>query len=1066
MTTFYLETEDIIKITGQRFYKRGLDYYKKGRVHRLSYNQSIDSWSAVVKGAQTYHVRIFFFEHDDLEAKCNCSAYETHFTCKHIAAVLLAISHQQDPSQSAIKEVIAQPTDPFPLRMIEIFEVMDRAIVEQQTTLQMDYTIIETKQAGQQEPHFKVALKCGMKQLYIVKDIQAFILAIKQKQSYSITDKFMYHPTEHKLTTNDLSMLDLINQAIGQAVIYADDYFDQNKREVIIPPFLINRFLSSLESCSYQLIKEDGTPISKLILHDRLSEIKFPIQYDNNLYHIDFSDLFSYRFYSSYGLLMKQSHVYPLTTEQKEVLAQIYRILPYRQKHQYLISRNKMAHFIGHVLPKLEQLGTTEFSPEAKETIEQKPLQIKLFIEEIKQTLSATVVFQYGQVELAPFQAQTAGEKVLARDFKKENELIQTLKASGFYYLNQRFQLFSHDHIYQFVNTVLPQLKEQVTVYLSKEVQALTEEVPSDLETYIQMDHYTGMLDVQFKMDGISKNEIQLILQALIEKQSFHRLESGTLLKLNDDRFKAFQSLVDQLHLRKKDVVDGHIELPTARSFQVKEALDPFNVNYSQAFQQLMSELNQTRNEQAILPTSLKVKLRDYQQHGFNWFKSLSRYRLGGILADEMGLGKTVQAISFIVSEKEKNNTDKLPSLILVPASLMYNWKKEYEKFAPNLKVKVMIGPKAERKKAIEKANDYDILITSYPLLRQDIALYDNLIFDIMILDEAQAIKNHLTLTAKATRRLKAKLRFALTGTPIENRLNELWSIFNTISPGFLGSKQQFSQYSSDYIKKITRPFILRRLKAEVLPELPEKIEFEQYAELTIDQKHLYLAYLEQLQQQVDTRIALNQFEQGKLELLTGLTRLRQICCHPQLFLDDYQGESGKLELLKTLLEQLYEQNRRVLIFSQFSSMLQLINQELTAKSYQTFYLDGQTPAKQRVEMADAFNNGERDLFLISLKAGGTGLNLTGADTVILYDLWWNPAIEAQAAGRAHRIGQTKNVEVIRLITEGTIEEKIFRLQEKKRQLVDEIIEPNETLLSSLNQEDLQILLSYDREID
>src|SRR5699024_8025875 len=378
-------------------------------------------------------------------------------------------------------------------------------------------------------------------------------------------------------------------------------------------------------------------------------------------------------------------------------------------------------------------------------------------------------------------------------------------------------------------------------------------------------------------------------------------------------------------------------------------------------FTNLLTTLQKPEKVDYQVPSTLNADLRDYQEVGFQWFKTLARYQLGGILADEMGLGKTIQAISFILSEKEIDQTK--PSIIIAPASLIYNWKKEFEKFAPTLDIEVVAGTKIERAEKINTNKRPDVWITSYPLIRQDSDLYQKVNFDVLILDEAQAIKNHLTQTAKATRKIMAKQRFALSGTPIENNLVDLWSIFQTISPGFLGRKKQFIQYSNEHIKRITRPFILRRLKTDVLTELPDKIEFEQYSELTNDQKKIYLAYLEQMQQQLDTIIDADQYEQEKIEILAGLTRLRQICCHPLLFLDDYHGDSGKLELLMTIVEQLRADNHRILIFSQFSSMLKIINERLDQQNYQTFYLDGQTPVKNRVDMAEAFNNGERDIF-------------------------------------------------------------------------------------------------------
>ncbi|MBM7541539.1 DEAD/DEAH box helicase [Amphibacillus cookii] len=1062
MSHLFLETKDIINITGQRFYKRGLDYFNKGRVNSLSYNPTIHSWSAVVKGANHYNVRIFFFENDDLEATCNCPAYETHYTCKHIAAVLLAVTNKQQPAQIINDEATANGTDPFPLRMIDAFsEPVDPTVTETER-LKIDFILNETRHSASQDPFFKLSLKVGEQQLFIVKDLQGFIQAIEYKQSIKITNNFAYQPQRHEINSADIHVLNLLKTVIAHANIYAHDYLDIDKREVVLPPFLFESFIKRLTLCSFQLTKETGEATNTLTIIDQLPEISFAIDLKTEqTYTIDFSQLFGYQFSRYYNYLYRDQHFYLLTDEQKDTLTQIYAILPYQQKKVYQISKDKMTYFVGHVLPHIKRLGTIKYSNEAQVTIKQFPLEVKLYIEEIKQALSVTVIFQYGDKQINPFEKQNPNDTVLIRAFKKEQHIIDLLKKSGFHYLNQRFQLFSYERIYQFIHEQLPLLQNEATVYLSEQAKTLKAEQQPSLATTVDHNAFTGMLDVHFNIDGISDDEIKNVLKALVERKKYYRLNNGPLIKLSDDAFQAFQTFADQLQLKQSELLDTHLQLNTAQSIQVDQALAGYQPNYSDTFHQLLEAIQQPQAINYRLPAALQAELRDYQKVGYQWFKALAQYQLGGILADEMGLGKTVQAISFIVSEKETDN--RQPSLVIAPASLIYNWKYEFEKFAPTLAVEVVAGSKQERQSLFQSENTPDVLITSYPLIRKDIKNYQALNFDIMILDEAQAIKNHLTQTAKATKAIQAKQRFALSGTPIENRLDELWSIFQTISPGFLGPKRQFLQHDKDYIQQITRPFILRRLKRDVLPELPEKIEIEQYTELTKEQKQVYLAYLQRIQQHVDTAIENNQFEQGKLEILAGLTRLRQICCHPGLFLDNYHGQSGKLDLLLTIIEQLREQDRRILIFSQFSSMLKMIAQQVNKHDYQAFYLDGQTPVKDRVTMADQFNNGERELFLISLKAGGTGLNLTGADTVILYDLWWNPAVEAQAAGRAHRIGQKNNVEVIRLITKGTIEEKIFQLQEKKRELVDEIIQPGETLLSSLDKEEVKALLSFDR---
>lgn len=1061
MAQFYLDPKDILKITGQRFYRRGVDLYKRGRVTKLTYNQVINSWRAIVKGGSHYQVSIFFFEDDDLEAKCDCSAYQTHYTCKHIAAVLLAISNHNSAISFVPEQRTVELTDPFPLRMIDLFETNETRLITKDTELIVHYQLEEKRHRFLKEAYYELQLKIGESQPFIVKDLPAFMKAIQFSEVHKITETFSYRPKEHFFDPIDSALFDLINQAIIHEQLYSPDFPTVDKRTVSLPPFLIKSFFDKLASRSFEINKEDQSVLTELELHEDLPKINFPITInEDQSFIINFQSLFDYQFSSYYQLLQKGKSFYFLTAEQQKMLEQIHTILPYRQKNGYQISKSKMTHFIGYVVPQLKSIGEVTFSKEAKEQVQQVPLESKLYLDLQKDALSVSVVFQYGKDKFFPNQSIPEQTKVLVRDFQAEHRLLTQLQKSGFRLLNKSYWLFNEEKIYQFIYQLLPELMEEVTVFMTDQVQALKADRDYHLDTNIEVNPSSGMLDIHFNIDGITKQDVQEVLYALIEKKMYHRLQNGALIKLTDDSFQAFQTLADELYFKKKQLTDSHLQLSPAKGLQLDHALENAPINYSETFSRLLTTLKEPSQFDDQVPDSLNAQLRDYQVTGFKWFKSLARYQLGGILADEMGLGKTIQAISFILSEKEIDNSR--PAIVIAPASLIYNWKKEFEKFAPTLNVKVVAGTRDERRAIFASNQQPDVWITSYPLIRQDINVYREFQFDVMILDEAQAIKNHLTQTAKATRLIEAKQRFALSGTPIENRLDELWSIFQTISPGFLGSKQEFIQYSNDYIRKTTKPFILRRLKTDVLPDLPEKIEFEQYSELTKEQKQVYLAYLERIERQLDAVVEADQFNQEKIEILAGLTRLRQICCHPSLFLENYQGESGKLELLLTIIEQLRVENRRILIFSQFSSMLKIIEKELNKLNYRSFYLDGQTPIKDRVEMAEAFNNGEREVFIISLKAGGTGLNLTGADTVILFDLWWNPAVEAQAAGRAHRIGQTKEVEVIRLITEGTIEEKIFQLQEKKRKLVDEIIQPGETLLSSLSETELRELLAFE----
>ncbi len=485
--------------------------------------------------------------------------------------------------------------------------------------------------------------------------------------------------------------------------------------------------------------------------------------------------------------------------------------------------------------------------------------------------------------------------------------------------------------------------------------------------------------------------------------------------------------------------------------YQLSQSFANFEqVQFTKEFLEMAAYLAQP--ERFPLPEfRVTTPLRDYQQIGVKWLSMLDTYGFGGILADDMGLGKTLQTISFLTSRLSEDSK----VLILAPSSLIYNWLEEFNRFAPELDVAVVHGTREQREEII--ANRKQILVTSYPSFRQDVELYKQERFDYLILDEAQVMKNAQSKIAQLLREFEVGNCFALSGTPIENHLTELWSIFQIVLPGLLPNKQAFSKMTAKELARTIQPFVLRRHKEDVLRELPDLIEVNVLNELTDEQKTVYLAQLQQMQSQV-LGATDAQINRSKIEILSGITRLRQICDTPSLFLDSYKGESGKLNSLRELLIQLKEGNRRVLIFSQFRNMLEQIESQLEEIGLTSYTLTGSTPANQRQEMTRAFNAGSRDAFLISLKAGGVGLNLTGADTVILVDLWWNPAVEAQAISRAHRMGQTEMVECYRLITRGTIEEKILELQENKRNLVKTVLDGNESR-SQLNAEDIREIL-------
>ena len=644
--------------------------------------------------------------------------------------------------------------------------------------------------------------------------------------------------------------------------------------------------------------------------------------------------------------------------------------------------------------------------------------------------LAVKLIFDYDSLRVAS--RKELEDLPFASDFRLEQKVFQTLLQAGFEadFESRRPALLPQD-IYAFFTHTLEKFRSLGRVAISPSLLALYQvEKPK-----IAVETKGSLLEIGFDFANIDQSEVEDALSALFASRDYFVTRSGKVLVFDEETKKVSKTLQK---LRAKKSKDGQIRTNRLAALQLTEVLeDQENVSFSDEFQQLAYDLRHP--EEFKLPIlQVDAELRDYQELGVKWLSMLDHYGFGGILADDMGLGKTLQTIAFLSTVL----MDSKNALILAPSSLVYNWQDEFGKFAPHLDIAVVYGSKPMRDSLI--AEKHQVMITSYASFRQDVEEYGRLSFDYLILDEAQVMKNDRTKIAQHLRNFEVKNTFALSGTPIENHMGELWSIFQIVLPGLLPAKREFLKMPAELVARFVQPFIMRRKKEDVLQELPDLTEVIYRNDLQDSQKAIYLAQLQQMQERV-LKATDEELNRDKIEILSGLMRLRQICDTPALFLEDYQGDSGKLDSLRELLEQIKSSNHRVLVFSQFRGMLDLIERELQNLEMEAFKITGSTPAKDRQEMTTAFNDGQNDAFLISLKAGGVGLNLTGADTVILVDLWWNPAVEAQAIGRAHRMGQERNVEVYRMITRGTIEEKIQELQESKKSLISTILDGTES---------------------
>ena len=591
------------------------------------------------------------------------------------------------------------------------------------------------------------------------------------------------------------------------------------------------------------------------------------------------------------------------------------------------------------------------------------------------------------------------------------------------------------------------------------------------VQTAVGVSVSSGMLDLKIDTGDIPPEELVDLLHSYRQKKKYHRLKNGTFVRMEESSVGMLEEMAAALRLTPKEMIRGNMHLPVYRALYLDRLLEEHEDVYSKRdshFKQIVKSFKTIKDADFEEPESLSATMRQYQKNGYRWLRTLESWNFGGILADDMGLGKTLQMIAVLLAAKLEGKTGT--SLIVTPASLVFNWGEEFKKFAPELKVTLAAGTQAERQKRLEESVHSDVLITSYDLLKRDAALYEGREFLYQVLDEAQYIKNHTTAAAKAVKVIKSRFRFALTGTPIENRLSELWSIFDYLMPGFLYGYDTFrrefeipvvknnDQEAMERLQRMVGPFILRRLKQDVLRDLPEKTEEVRYVQMTGKQRKLYDGQAIHLRSLLDHQSE-EEFNNSRFQVLTELTRLRQICCDPALCFEDYGDETAKTDACMELVQSAVDGGHRLLVFSQFTSMLDILSSRLDGEHVEHFMITGSTPKEKRLQLVNAFNGGAVPVFLISLKAGGVGLNLTGADMVVHYDPWWNLAAQNQATDRAHRIGQQKNVTVYKLITKDSIEEKVLELQETKRELADRIIGQGTEQAAPMTREDMLRLL-------
>ncbi|MBB6454485.1 SNF2 family DNA or RNA helicase [Salirhabdus euzebyi] len=1087
-----LNRQSIKNMFPDTIYRRGLSYYNQARVQQLTHNEHQNVWNAKVMGTHVYDVEVEILD-NELSYVCDCPAHDQYGFCKHSVAVLLEMLEMlvEDADKEQLESHLRQ-IEQHENKYQQGEELLSSSFTSEIINLFSNEISVpkKTNSTGSSsllgkplkvEFHIKhmpkpwdtsllsIEMKIGIDRVYVVKKLKELLDHIERQEELYFTQKFVYDPNIHFFEQGDLEVIQLLLN-----IYKSENFYHQrnrwlatssNDKGMTIPPYFADQLLSFIQyrNCSFEY---GDNMYPQIEWKEQKLPFNFELKENKDHFVLDLDNWGSTSYLEEYGYLLLEHQIYKLNPAQAAIIKGLDRVI-WEDSSQYLpIQREQLDSFLSYVLPKFKKVGEIKIQDKIAEEIIEPSLDGKLYLYMDEGRLLANLEYHYDDIIIYPFHTDTVenvgNSKVLVRDIEQEQEIMHLMEHSFFKFNGEQLYIEDEEAMFDFMYEFLPRFDEKLNVFMTNQVRNLLLEESKYPSIQVELDARQNFLEVNFDLADIDNEEVSNILSSIVEKKRFYRLPNGVFVPLEEQSFHHIGQMLTELQLKTDAVQDGRVKLPAFRSLQVEELLSiQDRTKYNEAFRKLIDDIKHPEQQEYPLPENLQAEMRSYQKVGFQWLKALNHYRFGGILADDMGLGKTLQTIALLLSDVEANSrTNRNPAIVISPASLVYNWKSEFSKFAPSLSVRIISGTKIEREQLLQDISDVDVIITSYPLVRQDVKLYSSLEFSTCILDEAQAIKNDTTKTAKAVKSIRAGNRFALSGTPIENSLDELWSLFDAILPGYFPNKKGFNSIPQDQISRMSRPFILRRLKKDVLKELPDKIETVHTSELTKEQKQLYVGYLEKIQNEASEAIASEGFQKSRIKILAGLTRLRQLCCHPSLFIENYEGESGKLNQLLDMIDYAIANKQRILIFSQFASMLKIINEKLALEGYHCFYLDGQTPSQKRVEMAERFNQGENDIFLISLKAGGTGLNLTGADTVILYDLWWNPAVEEQAAGRAHRMGQKKVVQVYRLISEGTIEEKIYSLQQKKRELIENIIQPGETMFSSLSENEIMELLS------
>ena len=1038
------------RITPQEEYTAGLVLYRAGGVHALEEENGMLRY--VVDDNPRRVVRVAAGA--KLSGRCSCDFFgNVHKPCRHLAAAMM-----QAMASGTLEEVRRRRARENAGKLMSTLT----AALPMETPLEMEIIL---HLIGDQP--VRVSLRVGQERLYVVKSMAQFLHALSSGETMAFGKGFVLEPQWMGFAGVDEKIIRVLQDAAY--VCQLEGRLVQTGLEAKYLPVdarYVPRLMQLLMAKPFKISFGEEV-VSVPCVFDGQAELLFGVSRSGRELEVRAQMPKSLRpLDSECRYVYCEGDVLRLPREQLSIVRVMMEAGRDGQA-SFRFDAAQSARVISELLPALERAGSVTIDGALAERIVRKELSVKAYFDREERTVLAKMTFCYGETEIDPFAPTAAGadeddDVLMLRDAAGERAALDLLAKAGFRMQRGRVVLLGQEPVYRFLTEGIYELQKTAEVYCSDEFRRLTPRRPR-FTGMLRMQE--GALQLELSENGEPAPEVLAILQALRDNKKYFRLKDGSFLDLTDmDEWRELAEAAAGAHEEAGETGEsgrGLLEIQSFRAAYMMSLLEggalPMNVDES--VKTFVADMNEDGEP---CPEPLGSMLRPYQLRGFMWMQALDRLRMGGVLADDMGLGKTLQVISLLLWAKRRGG-DKRPSIVVAPTSLVYNWMAEIRRFAPELRVVASEGAQSARAQTIARLSgedcDIDVYLTSYPLIRRDIGQLSNVAFRFAILDEAQYIKNAMSVGAGAVKQLNAQTRFALTGTPMENHPGELWSIFDFVLPGYLLSFAQFMHRfgtgeDMETLRRRIRPFLLRRLKGDVLRELPEKNEIQLMADMTEEQRRVYQASLMRLRPQMDTLLE----GRNRIEVLAAITELRQICGHPSLVLPSYAASSGKLDLLLDILPGSLEAGHRALIFSQFTRMLKILQRRLEAVGIECMYLDGETPPKRRIEMVDQFNAGKAQVFLISLKAGGSGLNLVGADTVIHFDPWWNPAAEDQATDRAHRIGQKHTVNVIRLITRGSIEEQVVKLGERKRELFDQMITAGEAMPTQLTQEDIRAL--------